>query len=99
MFQIKTQANADVYLDHNNVKIHTKTLTMVILNLRSIRSKHNLWMDYEVSIVYNNESITTRDSYIRPHKGNLGIISDIDDTFFSFAHIESSKNYMFYCLK
>jgi hypothetical protein len=25
MFQIKTQANADVYLDHNNVKIHTKT--------------------------------------------------------------------------
>jgi phosphatidate phosphatase APP1 len=26
-------------------------------------------------------SITTRDSYIRPHKGNLGIISDIDDTF------------------
>jgi hypothetical protein len=41
MFQIKTQANADVYLDHNNVKIHTKRLTMVILNLRSIRSIHN----------------------------------------------------------
>jgi hypothetical protein len=45
MFQIKTQANADVYLDHNNVKIHTKRLTMVILNLRSIRSIHNLRLD------------------------------------------------------
>ena len=26
MFQMKTQANADVYLKHNNSKIHTKTL-------------------------------------------------------------------------
>ena len=26
MFQVKTHANADVYLEHNNTKIHTKTL-------------------------------------------------------------------------
>jgi hypothetical protein len=53
---------------------------MVILNLRSIRSIHNLRLiDYEVSITTIIMSITTRDSYIRPH-GNLGIISDIDDT-------------------
>jgi hypothetical protein len=32
MFQIKTQANADVYLDHNNVK-KLNAYTMVILNL------------------------------------------------------------------
>ena len=83
MFQIKTQANANVYLDHNNIKIHTKTLNdgyfkfCVPLNQNTTYG----WIDYEVSIMYKNESITTRDSYIRPHKGNLGIISDIDDTF------------------
>jgi hypothetical protein len=31
------------------------------------------------SIIYKNE--TTKESYIRPSMGNLGIISDIDDTF------------------
>ena len=83
MFQIKTQANADVYLDHNNTKIHTKTLDdgyfkfCVPLN----NNTQYGWIDYEVSITYKNEQITTKNSYIRPHKGNLGIISDIDDTF------------------
>ena len=83
MFQIKTQANADVYLDHNNVKIHTKTLNDGYFKFCVPLDQYTTygWIDYEVSITYNNESITTRDSYIRPHKGNLGIISDIDDTF------------------
>lgn len=83
MFQIKTQANADVYLEHNNAKIHTKTLIDGYFKfcVPLDQDTHYGWIDYEVSIVYKNESITTRDSYIRPHKGNLGIISDIDDTF------------------
>ena len=34
-----------------------------------------------MSIIYKSETIETKESYIRPHKGNLGIISDIDDTF------------------
>jgi phosphatidate phosphatase APP1 len=34
-----------------------------------------------VSIIYKNETIITKESYIRPSMGNLGIISDIDDTF------------------
>ena len=38
-------------------------------------------MDYEVSIRYKTEIITAEGSFIRPHPGNLGIISDIDDTF------------------
>ncbi|MGK4567072.1 phosphatase domain-containing protein [Flavobacterium sp. 3HN19-14] len=37
--------------------------------------------DYRVSIFYNNEEITAKGSYIRPYEGNLGFISDIDDTF------------------
>jgi hypothetical protein len=38
------------------------------------------WIDYEVSIIYKNETIVTKESF-RPRIGNLGIISDIDDTF------------------
>lgn len=83
MFQIKTQANADVYLDHNNIKIHTKTLNDGYFKFCVPLDQNTCygWIDYQVSIVYKNESITTIGSYIRPHKGNLGIISDIDDTF------------------
>jgi len=83
MFQIKTQANADVYLEYNNSKIHTKTLIDGYFKFCvPLDQKTNYgWIDYEVSIVYKNQFVKTRDSYIRPHKGNLGIISDIDDTF------------------
>ena len=83
MFRIKTQANADVYLEHNKVKIHTKTLNDGYFKFCVPLDQFTLygWIDYEVSILYHNETITIKDSYIRPHKGNLGIISDIDDTF------------------
>ena len=83
MFQIKTQANADVFLKHNNSKIHTKTLVDGYFKfcVPLDQDTNYGWIDYEVSIVYKNGTITTKDSYIRPHKGNLGIISDIDDTF------------------
>ncbi|MFV5702338.1 App1 family protein [Flavobacterium sp. XS2P12] len=83
MFQIKTEANADVYLKHNNSKIHTKTLIDGYFKfcVPLDQDTNYGWINYEVSIVYQNETITTGESYIRPHKGNLGIISDIDDTF------------------
>nr|WP_314896410.1 App1 family protein [uncultured Flavobacterium sp.] len=83
MFQIKTQANADVYLEHNKTKIHTKTLNDGYFKF-CVPLDQDInygWIDYEVSIVHENKTLTSRDSYIRPHKGNLGIISDIDDTF------------------
>lgn len=83
MFQMKTQANADVYLKHNNSKIHTKTLMDGYFKFCVPLDQDTTygWIDYEVSIIYKNKTITTQDSYIRPHKGNLGVISDIDDTF------------------
>ncbi|MFV5698515.1 App1 family protein [Flavobacterium sp. ZT3R17] len=83
MFRIKTQANADVYLEHNKVKIHTKTLNDGYFKFCVPLDQFTRygWIEYEVSIVHQNQTLTTRDSYIRPHKGNLGIISDIDDTF------------------
>jgi phosphatidate phosphatase APP1 len=83
MFRIKTQYNADVYLEHNNTKIHTKTLKDGYFKFCVPLDKivNYGWIEYKVSIVYNHKTITTKESYIHPHKGNLGIISDIDDTF------------------
>ncbi|MDI1307392.1 MAG: App1 family protein [bacterium] len=83
MFRMKTQANADVYLEHNKIKIHTKTLNDGYFKFCVPLDQFTRygWIEYEVSIVHQNETLTTKDSYIRPHKGNLGIISDIDDTF------------------
>ena len=82
-FRIKTHANADVYLTHNGGKIHTKTLVDGYFKFCiPLDNNHNYgWMDYEVSIIHENETIVTKESYIRPHRGDLGIISDIDDTF------------------
>lgn len=82
MFRIKTQANTDVYLKHNNQQIHTKTLVDGYFKFCIPLNQDNYgWVDYEVSIIYQNKTITTKESYIRPEVGNLGIISDIDDTF------------------
>ncbi len=83
MFQMKTQANADVYLEVNGSKIHTKTLDDGYFKfcIPLDPNSNYGWIDYEVSMTYEKEIIIKKESYIRPHKGNLGIISDIDDTF------------------
>src|SRR5436190_2734221 len=83
MFRIKTDPNADVYLTYKNTKIHTKTLDdghfkfCVPLD----QDDYYGWIDYEVNIIHNDKPIVSKGSYIRPHKGEIGIISDIDDTF------------------
>jgi phosphatidate phosphatase APP1 len=83
MFRIKTQANADVYLHLNDEKIYTKALNDGYFKF-CIPLKKEFgygWIDYRVSIFYGDEEITTKGSFIRPYEGNLGFISDIDDTF------------------
>lgn len=83
LFRIKTQSNADVYLKHNNTTIHTKTLNDGYFKF-CIPVDPNIghgWIDYEVSIIHKQKTIAMQESYIRPKTGNLGIISDIDDTF------------------
>jgi phosphatidate phosphatase APP1 len=83
MFRIKTQPNADVYLNFNEQKIHTKTLDdgYFKFSIPLLKKTGYGWMDYYVSIFHNDEEITTKGTFIRPHEGNLGFISDIDDTF------------------
>lgn len=83
LFRIKTQPNADVYLKHNNSTIHTKTLADGYFKFCipvDPNAGHG-WIDYEVSIIHKQKTIAVKESYIRPKTGNLGIISDIDDTF------------------
>lgn len=83
LFRIKTITNFDVYLHYNDEIIHTKTLDDGYFKFCIPLSKETQfgWMPYEVSLKYNNTKRTCKGSFIRPHKGNLGIISDIDDTF------------------
>lgn len=83
MFRVKTQANADVYLERQGIKIHTKTLDDGYFKF-CIPIKEILgygWMDYRVSVFHEGEEMSVKGSYVRPHDGNLGFISDIDDTF------------------
>ncbi|MBE8725760.1 App1 family protein [Flavobacterium hungaricum] len=83
LFRIKTIKNFDVYLHYNDQVIHTKTLDDGYFKfcIPLEKETHFGWMPYEVSLKYNNANVTCKGSFIRPHKGNLGIISDIDDTF------------------
>jgi phosphatidate phosphatase APP1 len=83
MFTIKTQANADVYLDYNGYRIRTKTLDDGYFKF-SIPLQGTLpfgWNTYKVSIYHNDEELVFKGSYVHPSEGKWGIISDIDDTF------------------
>ena len=82
LFQLKTWPNATVCLSHNNTKIKTKTLLDGYFKFCIPLSQLEYgWIDYEVSIEYQNEIIKSTASYMRPKMGKLGIISDVDDTF------------------
>lgn len=82
MYRMKTWANADIYLKHNQKTIHTKTLFDGYFKFCIPLDQDDYgWVDYEVSLVYENETIAAKESYIRPKVDHLGIISDIDDTF------------------
>jgi phosphatidate phosphatase APP1 len=83
LFRIKTIKNFDIYLKYEGHEIHTKTLDDGYFKfcIPLEKESHFGWIEYEVSIKHKTEIIAVKGSFIRPHKGNLGIISDIDDTF------------------
>lgn len=82
MYRMKTWSNADIYLSHNQKTIHTRTLKDGYFKFCiPLGQEHYGWIDYEVSLNYNGETIAAKESYIRPKIDHLGIISDIDDTF------------------
>lgn len=82
MYRLKTWANADIYLKHNLQTIHTKTLEDGYFKFCiPLTEEEYGWIDYEVNLKFQDETIVAKESYIRPRINNLGIISDIDDTF------------------
>ncbi|MCO6148252.1 App1 family protein [Flavobacterium sp. NRK1] len=85
MFRIKTIPNADIYLEHNGIKIHTKALDdgyfKFCIPLKEKERVGYGWTDYYVSTFYKGEEIIEKGTFMRPYEGNLGFISDIDDTF------------------
>ncbi|MBS7252458.1 App1 family protein [Flavobacterium branchiicola] len=82
-FRIKTIQNFDVYLKFGEKEIHTKTLDDGYFKFCIPLEKETSfgWIEYEVFIKDEANTITSKGTFIRPHKGQLGIISDIDDTF------------------
>lgn len=83
MYRIKTLSNTDVYLEHNGTKIHTKTLDDGYFKF-CIPLKEEVghgWADYYVTTPYPGGEVREKGTFIRPFEGNLGFISDIDDTF------------------
>ena len=97
LFQVKTIRNFDVYLKYGDTEIHTKTLDDGYFKFCiPLEKEFNFgWMEYEVNIKHEGKITTSKGSFIRPHKGNLGIISDIDDTFLvSHTHNFFKKLYI-----
>jgi phosphatidate phosphatase APP1 len=83
LFRIATEANADVYLKHSGGEIHTKTLNDGYFKfcVPLTENQDHGWLEYSVSMFYNGIEITETAGFIKPHKGDYGFISDIDDTF------------------
>lgn len=84
MFRVKTIPNAQVYLEHRGNKIFTRTLDDGYFKFCIPLQKElsHGWTDYHVGCYCSNgEEVREKGTYIRPHEGTLGFISDIDDTF------------------
>src|SRR5690554_2289435 len=77
MFTIKTQANADVYLNYNGLQIRTKTLDDGYFKFTIPLNKALPfgWNTYEVSVYYKSEELVFKGSYIHPTAGEWGFIS------------------------
>ena len=99
MFRTKTIPNADVFLERNGRTIHTKTLEdgyfKFCIPIQEILGYG--WLTYSVHILHGDEKIVEKGSYVRPSDGNLGFISDIDDTFL-VSHTRSPLKKMFILL-
>ncbi len=83
LFTIKTQANAEVFLNYNGTQIRTRTLDDGYFKF-TIPLNNQVpfgWNTYRVSIFHNNEELVFEGSYVHPTEGEWGFISDIDDTF------------------
>lgn len=86
VFRVKTSSNAQVHLKCNGLKVTTRTLDdghfkfCIPIQNGETTIKYG-WQDYEVYMDHNGKRVREKASFIRPHEGRFGFISDIDDTF------------------
>lgn len=83
MFFIKPLKNVEVTLSFKGFEITTKTLRDGYFRF-DIPFDNDLpggWHNYTVTCRLEGVDMTSNGELLKPHPGNLGIISDIDDTF------------------
>ncbi|WP_256867533.1 App1 family protein [Winogradskyella forsetii] len=83
MFRIKPYPNIEVTLRFKNLEVTTKTLKdgYFRFNLPYTEDLESGWHRYDVSCKIGEFGIVNCAELLKPYKGKLGIISDIDDTF------------------
>jgi len=82
-FRLRTMPNAEVRLHYAGSEIRTRTLDDGYFKfcIPLPDDPGYGWLDYRVSMEYKGKSIEEKGTFMRPYQGNLGFISDIDDTF------------------
>lgn len=83
MFTIKTIKNAEVKLQFGDKEYRTKTLDdgYFQFTIPFTGPLKNGWHPVKISVYHEGVSKQKEGEFIKPHPGELGIISDIDDTF------------------
>lgn len=83
MFSIKTISNATVELQLYNHKYVTRTLHdgYFRFTIPYTDKMESGWHEIAVSVTYRGVTKSEKGTFIKPHPGEYGIISDIDDTF------------------
>lgn len=83
MFRIKPLKNIPITLKFKGLQVTTKTLDdgFFRFNLPYQEPLDSGWHSYTVSCKIEDFGIIEKEEILKPFKGELGVISDIDDTF------------------
>ncbi|WP_149276143.1 App1 family protein [Pareuzebyella sediminis] len=83
MFTIDPLANIDVHLEFGDLKVRTKTLSDGYFRFTVPYDDflESGWHTYTILCRYGDFNLVAKGELLKPYKGKLGIISDIDDTF------------------
>lgn len=83
MFNIKPIKNVEVCLQFKKTKVKTKTLDdgYFRFTIPFHEELESGWHDYIISCNWEGMGVVEKGELLKPYKGKLAIISDIDDTF------------------
>jgi len=83
MFRIKPLSNIKVTFSLNNWEVSSKTTSdgYFRFNLPLNQSLPNGWHSFDIRCQVDGQSLEEQGELLKPFPGQLGVISDIDDTF------------------